>query len=68
MPARYAPGLFVPTPYILAAFFALVIIALVGAKAFSQEQAVHAAQAAAADAYVPDDENGPVTDAVPEKS
>ena len=59
------------TPYILAAFFAIVLLALVAASAWSHEQATVAAQADATDTtdtYVPADDEPPVTDAVIEKA
>lgn len=56
------------TPYILAGFFTAILLALVAASAWSHEQANQAAQAYAADAYAPADDDMPVTDAVIEKS
>jgi len=55
------------TPYVLAAFFATILLVLIGAQAWSHEQATQAAQADAADTtdtYVPADDEAPVTDAV----
>ncbi len=52
------------TPYVLAAFFATILLLLIGAQAWSHEQANLSAQADAADSYVPTDEEAPVTDAV----
>ena len=52
------------TPYVLAAFFALILLALIAASAWSHEQIRQAAQTDAADTYVPADDNAPVTDAV----
>ncbi|MCR6661232.1 MAG: hypothetical protein NVV72_18620 [Asticcacaulis sp.] len=52
------------TPYILAAFFAAVLLALVAASAWSHEQADRFAQANADATDVPSDEEAPVTDAV----
>jgi hypothetical protein len=56
------------TPYILAAFFAVILLALVAASAWSHEHAIEAAQADATDTYVSVDDEAPVTDAVIEKA
>ncbi|HTN40165.1 MAG TPA: hypothetical protein VLZ84_03375 [Asticcacaulis sp.] len=54
------------TPYCLAVFFAVILVTLIAATAWSHEQASHEAATNAAEAaYVPADENMPVTDAVP---
>ena len=55
------------TPYILAVFFSVILLVLVAASAWSHEQKSQAAEATAADTYVPTDENAPVTDTVIEK-
>lgn len=54
------------TPYVLAAFFAAVLLALIAASAWSHEQANRAAQAVASEIDVPAEEEAPVTDAVVE--
>jgi len=54
------------TPYFLAVFFVVILLALIAATAWSQEQESLKADTNAAEAaYVPADENMPVTDAVP---
>ncbi len=59
------------TPHILAAFFAIILLAIVAASAWSHEQASQAARADATDTtdtYVPTDDEAPVIDAVIEKA
>ena len=63
MPVEFAPRAFIPPPVILVAFFIIMALAVFGATTWAQEKAIIAAQADAADTYIPDDEEAPVTDA-----
>ncbi len=71
MPRSYAPFAYAPTPYILAAFFALMVFVLIGANMYSRSEAHEAAQAAhtpqPGDYVAPADEPA-VADATVEKS
>ncbi len=68
MSVIYAPRPLSSTPYALMAFFAVILLALIAATALVQIKATEAAQAEAADTYVPVDDDAPVTDAVVEKT
>lgn len=57
------------TPLVLTGFFALVLLAILSATAWSHAKAEEAAKADAVEVnYVPEEDKLPVTDAVPEKT